>query len=63
MKLIDIIVGARPNFIKAASIINSLESHSSSGGSLDYRLVHTGQHYDAQMSKEFFDQLNYGLIL
>lgn len=57
MKLIDIIVGARPNFIKAASIINSLDAHSSAGGHLGYRLVHTGQHYDAQMSREFFDQL------
>jgi len=58
MKLIDIIVGARPNFIKAASIINSLDSHSSSDGNLDYRLVHTGQHYDTRMSREFFDQLD-----
>jgi len=57
MKLIDIVVGARPNFIKVASIINSLDAHSSAGGHLGYRLIHTGQHYNARMSGEFFDQL------
>jgi UDP-N-acetylglucosamine 2-epimerase (non-hydrolysing) len=56
--LIDIIGGARPNFMKIASVIRSLQSAQSSGGNLRYRLVHTGQHYDARMSGDFFVQLN-----
>jgi UDP-N-acetylglucosamine 2-epimerase (non-hydrolysing) len=57
LKLIDLIVGARPNFIKIASIIRAMESHQANGGFLEYRLVHTGQHYDRKMSDDFFDQL------
>ena len=55
--LIDLIAGARPNFMKIASIIRALERHKQQGGSLTYRLVHTGQHYDARMSGGFFMQL------
>lgn len=55
--LIDLIAGARPNFMKIASIIRALEQHQQQGGSLTYRLVHTGQHYDARMSGDFFMQL------
>ena len=57
MKLIDIIAGARPNFMKIAPIIRALEESRRAGGRLDYRLVHTGQHYDARMSGDFFTQL------
>jgi len=57
MKLIDIIAGARPNFMKIAPIIRELDSRMSGGGYLRYRLVHTGQHYDARMSGDFFAQL------
>ncbi len=57
MKLIDIIAGARPNFMKIAPIIRALEASRRAGGRLDYRLVHTGQHYDARMSGDFFTQL------
>ena len=57
MKLIDIIAGARPNFMKIAPIIRALEAGKRVGGRLDYRLVHTGQHYDARMSGDFFTQL------
>lgn len=56
-RLIDIIAGARPNFMKIAPIIRALESHQAQGGGLRYRLVHTGQHYDARMSEDFFQQL------
>lgn len=52
--LIDIIAGARPNFMKIAPIIRALEAKD---GVLSYRLVHTGQHYDARMSGDFFKQL------
>ena len=44
MILIDIIAGARPNFMKIAPIIRALEARRSEGGPLRYRLVHTGQH-------------------
>ncbi len=55
--LIDIIVGARPNFMKIAPIIRALEARAVTGGPLRYRLVHTGQHYDARLSGAFFEQL------
>lgn len=55
--LIDIIAGARPNFMKIAPIIRALEVRKAGGGALTYRLVHTGQHYDARMSGDFFEQL------
>jgi len=56
-RLIDIIAGARPNFMKIAPIIRALEAREMAGGPLRYRLVHTGQHYDAKMSGDFFTQL------
>lgn len=52
LKFIDIIAGARPNFMKIAPIIEALR-----GSSLGYRLIHTGQHYDKAMSGGFFEQL------
>ncbi len=55
--LIDLIAGARPNFVKIAAIIRALENHEDTSGSLNYRLIHTGQHYDARMSGMFFEQL------
>lgn len=54
---IDIIAGARPNFVKVAPIIKALEARESAGGLLRYRLIHTGQHYDPRMSDDFFKQL------
>ena len=53
MKL-DIIAGARPNFMKIAPIIAELEKVSNK---IQYRLIHTGQHYDKKMSGSFFEQL------
>jgi len=58
VKCIDLIAGARPNFMKIAPIIRALETKKGTGGALDYRLVHTGQHYDARMSGDFFTQLD-----
>ena len=57
MPLIDIIAGARPNFMKIAPIIRAIRERQKRGSSLEYRLVHTGQHYDPSMSGEFFRQL------
>ncbi len=54
---IDIIAGARPNFMKIAPIIRALERRIAAGRALRYRLIHTGQHYDARMSGDFFCQL------
>jgi UDP-N-acetylglucosamine 2-epimerase (non-hydrolysing) len=56
--IIDIIAGARPNFMKVASIIRAIEMRVVKRKRLIYRLVHTGQHYDERMSGEFFEQLN-----
>jgi len=57
MKLV-LVVGARPNFMKIAPIIDAIKAHnSSSERPLQYLLVHTGQHYDEKMSKLFFDEL------
>jgi len=54
--LIDIIAGARPNFIKISPIINQIIL-SSRKNKLSYRLIHTGQHYDKNMSNNFFKEL------
>ncbi|MDB4106665.1 UDP-N-acetylglucosamine 2-epimerase (non-hydrolyzing) [Akkermansiaceae bacterium] len=56
-KIIDIIAGARPNFMKIAPIIAALDQARETGSLLTYRLIHTGQHYDRNMSGAFFDQL------
>ncbi|MGP1680409.1 MAG: non-hydrolyzing UDP-N-acetylglucosamine 2-epimerase, partial [Burkholderiales bacterium] len=57
LKIIDLIAGARPNFMKIAPIIDALKSATAQGGPLRYRLIHTGQHYDRAMSGDFFEQL------
>ena len=56
--LIDIIAGARPNFMKVAPIIEAIEKEKRNGKNIDYRLVHTGQHYDKNMSGSFFEELD-----
>ena len=55
---ITIVAGARPNFIKIAPIINAIEKKKSAGANVSYRLVHTGQHYDKNLSDTFFEELN-----
>nr|WP_294995080.1 UDP-N-acetylglucosamine 2-epimerase (non-hydrolyzing) [uncultured Sediminibacterium sp.] len=54
---ITIIAGARPNFMKIAPIIEALEVLNQLGKDVNYRLVHTGQHFDKNMSESFFEQL------
>lgn len=54
---IDLISGARPNFMKIAPIIDAIRSAQKNGENISYRLIHTGQHYDQNMSGSFFDQL------
>lgn len=54
---ITIIAGARPNFMKIAPIIDVIKIRKEQGVEVDYRLIHTGQHYDKKMSGDFFEQL------
>lgn len=54
---ITIIAGARPNFMKIAPIIAAIETQQKQGKNIGYRLVHTGQHYDRNMSGSFFEEL------
>lgn len=53
------IVGARPQFIKIAPLIKALDKHNLEHRKLkiEHLLVHTGQHYDCEMSKVFFEDL------
>ena len=62
---ITLIAGARPNFMKVAPIIKAIKAHnglvdegiSGLGEKISCRLVHTGQHYDKNMSDTFFEEL------
>ena len=67
---ITLIAGARPNFMKVAPIIKAIQKMNqesgirsqepgagSQDGKIEYRLVHTGQHYDKNMSDTFFEEL------
>jgi UDP-N-acetylglucosamine 2-epimerase (non-hydrolysing) len=53
------IAGARPNFMKVASISEAIERHNGSQADplIEHVLVHTGQHYDEKLSQCFFDEL------
>ncbi len=55
---ITIIAGARPNFMKIAPIIEAIKRKQSEGVALNYQLIHTGQHYDKNLSDTFFEELN-----
>ncbi len=54
---IDLIAGARPNFMKIAPIIDAILEEQAKGTNIYFRLIHTGQHYDKNMSDSFFVQL------
>ncbi len=54
---IDLIAGTRPNFMKIAPIIDAIHQRQKEGKKIGYRLVHTGQHYDRNMSGTFFEEL------
>lgn len=53
MKTIYLVAGARPNFMKIAPIVRALQAH----GALNWRIIHTGQHYDHDMNEVFFEEL------
>jgi len=52
MKVLHV-VGARPNFMKTAALMHAMTAN----GNFEQTLVHTGQHYDRQMSDVFFEEL------
>lgn len=52
--VIDLVAGARPNFMKLAPVMRAVAD----AGKLDFRIVHTGQHYDEAMSDVFFAELD-----
>ena len=52
---IDLIAGTRPNFVKIASIVNAFAILRNN---IEYRLIHTGQHYTDALSGSFFKDLN-----
>lgn len=54
---ITLIAGARPNFMKVAPIIKAIKHAEAQGKNIHYSLVHTGQHYDKNMSDTFFEEL------
>lgn len=55
---ITLIAGARPNFMKIAALVHAIERfNESTSERVEYRLVHTGQHYDKNMSDTFFEEL------
>ena len=58
MKLLTV-VGARPQFVKAATLSRAIARHNATrpGAAVIEKIVHTGQHYDANMSDVFFDEL------
>ena len=55
--LITLIAGARPNFMKSAPLIKAIQKAAAEGHDIRHRLVHTGQHYDKNMSDTFFEEL------
>jgi UDP-N-acetylglucosamine 2-epimerase (non-hydrolysing) len=57
MKKIIIVAGARPNFMKIAPLVRELRQNNRG---MEFKLVHTGQHYDYLMSEVFFEELEIG---
>jgi UDP-N-acetylglucosamine 2-epimerase (non-hydrolysing) len=51
--VIDMVAGARPNFMKLAPVVRALAATPA----VPFRIVHTGQHYDGAMNDVFFDEL------
>ncbi|OQY46756.1 MAG: UDP-N-acetylglucosamine 2-epimerase (non-hydrolyzing) [Desulfobacteraceae bacterium 4572_87] len=59
MNVIDLVAGARPNFMKLAPVVRALRANSRALAErkLSWRIVHTGQHYDRGMNDVFFSEL------
>ncbi len=54
---ITIVAGARPNFMKISPIIKAIEKLQTIQNPISYRLIHTGQHYNPNLSDTFFEEL------
>jgi UDP-N-acetylglucosamine 2-epimerase (non-hydrolysing) len=54
---LTLIAGARPNFMKIASLVHAIKQKQQAGCAIAYTLVHTGQHYDSKLSDVFFEDL------
>lgn len=52
-KLLYLVAGARPNFMKIAPIVRALKAQDR----LSFKIIHTGQHYDRDMNDVFFEEL------
>ena len=59
MKIVTVI-GARPQFIKAATLSRAISLHNSQPENLaiEEKIIHTGQHYDPNMSENFLEELD-----
>ena len=59
MNMIDLVAGARPNFMKLAPVVRALKQHGAAlaARNLSLRVIHTGQHYDQGMNDVFFSEL------
>ena len=53
MKKIYLVAGARPNFMKIAPVVRALQTRQC----LEFKIIHTGQHYDREMNDVFFEEL------
>jgi UDP-N-acetylglucosamine 2-epimerase (non-hydrolysing) len=53
LPILDLVAGARPNFMKLAPVVRALAAERS----VEFRIVHTGQHYDPSMNEVFFEEL------
>src|SRR5581483_6556600 len=53
------VVGARPQFVKLAPFCQAVKRHNATGigPHIDHTIVHTGQHYDGNMTDFFFEQM------
>lgn len=56
MKIL-IVIGTRPNFVKTAPLVEGLKVAKKNKRKIQYKIVHTGQHYDYEMSQLFFQEL------
>lgn len=51
------ILGARPQFIKAAAVSREIQRENAQGNAIEEIIIHTGQHYDSNMSDVFFEEM------
>lgn len=56
MKIVTVI-GARPQFIKASSVSRAIQGANEQGADINEIIIHTGQHFDTNMSQVFFEEL------